>query len=146
MAKIVSGTGKVTGQYKYWFNKEYLTPDSKYGELSSLDISKTRGLSVVSNTDVIEYGQGTNTDDNSKEILIADVSADKPNEQDIKSWTKSGVYTKRQPLQDGSIRSSLYQMVLSPCIMCVQYIGGCSIHRGDIMSTSGGVQYIGGIP
>ena len=26
---------------------------------------------------------------------------------------------------------------LSPCIMCVQYIGGCSVHRGDIMSTSG---------
>ena len=26
----------------------------------------------------------------------------------------------------------------------VQYIGGCSVHRGDIMSTSGGVQYIGG--
>ena len=54
----------------------------------------------------------------------------------------------------------------SPCIMCVQYIGGCSVHRGvlstsgeyheyiggiswvhrgDIMSTSGDVQYIGGI-
>ena len=35
--------------------------------------------------------------------------------------------------------------------MCVQYIGGCSVHRedimstlGDIMSTSGDVQYIGG--
>ena len=32
----------------------------------------------------------------------------------------------------------------SPCIMCVQYIGGCSVHREvfstlwDIMSTSGG--------
>ena len=60
----------------------------------------------------------------------------------------------------------------TPCIMCVQYIGGCSVHRGafstsgeyhdyiggcsvhrrdtmstsgDIMSTSGDVQYIGGI-
>ena len=33
----------------------------------------------------------------------------------------------------------------SPCIMCVQYIGGCSVHRG-VFSTSGGVQYIGGIP
>ena len=33
---------------------------------------------------------------------------------------------------------------LSPCIMCVQYIGGCSVHRG-MFSTSGGVQYIGGI-
>ena len=29
--------------------------------------------------------------------------------------------------------------------MCVQYIGGCSVHRGDIMSTSGGYhEYIGG--
>ena len=28
-----------------------------------------------------------------------------------------------------------------------EYIGGISsVHRGDIMSTSGGVQYIGGIP
>ena len=26
-----------------------------------------------------------------------------------------------------------------------EYIGGCSVHRGDTMSTSGGVQYIGGI-
>ena len=48
----------------------------------------------------------------------------------------------------------------APCIMSVQYIGGCSVHRGipwvhqgipwvhqgDIMSTSGGVQYIRGIP
>ena len=26
-----------------------------------------------------------------------------------------------------------------------EYIGGCSVHRGEyIMSTSGGVQYIGG--
>ena len=38
-----------------------------------------------------------------------------------------------------------------PCIMCVQYIGdvqyirGCSVHRGDIMSISGGYhEYIGG--
>ena len=28
--------------------------------------------------------------------------------------------------------------------MCVQYIGGCLVHRG-VFSTSGGVQYIGGI-
>ena len=48
---------------------------------------------------------------------------------------------------------------IPPCIMCVQYIGGCSVHRGmlstsgGIMSTSEGyheyiedVQYIGGIP
>ena len=28
--------------------------------------------------------------------------------------------------------------------MCVQYIGRCSVHRRDIMSTSGDVQYIGG--
>ena len=42
---------------------------------------------------------------------------------------------------------------LSPCIMCVQYIGGCSVHRGvfstlgDTMSTSGGYhECIGGIP
>ena len=26
-----------------------------------------------------------------------------------------------------------------------EYIGGCSVHWGDIMSTSGDVQYIGGI-
>ena len=27
-----------------------------------------------------------------------------------------------------------------------EYIGGCSVHRGDTMSTSGDVRYIGGIP
>ena len=27
-----------------------------------------------------------------------------------------------------------------------EYIGGCSVHRRDTMSTSEGVQYIGGIP
>ena len=27
-----------------------------------------------------------------------------------------------------------------------EYIGGCSAHRRDTMSTSGDVQYIGGIP
>ena len=46
-----------------------------------------------------------------------------------------------------------------PCIMCVQYIGGCSVHRGDTMSTLGDImstsgdfstsegyhEYIGGI-
>ena len=32
---------------------------------------------------------------------------------------------------------------LSPCIMCVQYIGGCQ-YIGGMFSTSGGVQYIGG--
>ena len=41
---------------------------------------------------------------------------------------------------------------LKPALMCVQYIGGCSVHRrvfsasGDIMSTLGGHhEYIGGI-
>ena len=33
----------------------------------------------------------------------------------------------------------------TPCIMCVQYIGGCSVHWRDTISTSVDVQYIGGI-
>ena len=38
---------------------------------------------------------------------------------------------------------TLVKTPLPPCIMCVQYIGGCSVHRrvfstsGDTMSTSG---------
>ena len=47
---------------------------------------------------------------------------------------------------------SIITVTLSPCIMCVQYIGGCSVHRGDTMSTSGDImstsggyhEYIGG--
>ena len=37
---------------------------------------------------------------------------------------------------------------ISPCIMCVQYTGGYSVRRGDIMSTSGGSDHdaCGGIP
>ena len=34
----------------------------------------------------------------------------------------------------------------SPCIMCVQYRGGCSVPWGDIMSTVGGyLEYRGGV-
>ena len=33
----------------------------------------------------------------------------------------------------------------SPCIMSVQYTGGCAVHRGISLSTLGGVQYTGGI-
>ena len=41
--------------------------------------------------------------------------------------------------------SSQASQEYSPCIMCVEYIGGCSLHRGDTMSTSGGYhEYIGG--
>ena len=31
-------------------------------------------------------------------------------------------------------------------LMSVQYTGGCAVHLGDIISTSGDVQYTGGIP
>ena len=61
-------------------------------------------------------------------------------------WQKVGC-------NDGSSRNSCRQclsydlvqsIVFSPCIMCVQYIGGIPwVHWGDIMSTSGCVQYIG---
>ena len=46
----------------------------------------------------------------------------------------------------------VFNTKLLPCIMCVQYIAGYSLHRGDTMSTSGGimstsgnVQYMEGI-
>ena len=32
----------------------------------------------------------------------------------------------------------------SPCIMCVQYIRGCSVHRGDTMSTLGDIMSTSG--
>ena len=38
VAKIVSRAGKGTGQYKHWYNIEYIKYDSKSGEVSSLDI------------------------------------------------------------------------------------------------------------
>ena len=34
---------------------------------------------------------------------------------------------------------------LPPCIMCVQYIGGCSVHRGHTMNTLGGYHEYTGI-
>ena len=40
-------------------------------------------------------------------------------------------------------RSSPWESIPAPCIMCVQYIGRRSVHRGTL-STSGNVQYIGG--
>ena len=66
----MSRAGKVTGQYKHWYNIEHIKPDSKSGEVSSLGLSKTSKLSVVSNTDVIEYGQGLGLNDNSEEVSI----------------------------------------------------------------------------
>ena len=46
----------------------------------------------------------------------------------------------------GGFLSLLTELQSPPCIMCVQYIGGCSVHRG-VFSTSGGYhEYIGGIP
>ena len=41
VAKIVSRAGKVTGQYKHWYNTEHIMLDSKSREVSSLDLSKT---------------------------------------------------------------------------------------------------------
>ena len=47
---------------------------------------------------------------------------------------------------------SLHRGIFSTSMGYHEYIGGCSVHRGDIMmnvgdtmSTSGDVQYIGGI-
>ena len=49
------------------------------------------------------------------------------------------------------LSSDQWRACIFPCIMCVQYIGGCSVHRGvfstsgDIMSTLGRYhEYIGG--
>ena len=48
-----------------------------------------------------------------------------------------------------SVNMAIVLVVNSPCIMYVQYIGGCSVHRGDTMSTmstlGGYHEYIGGI-
>ena len=52
---------------------------------------------------------------------------------------------KTEQLSNSVVLFSLHD-ITSPCIMCVQYIGGCSVHRG-VVSTSGGYhEYIGGIP
>ena len=71
---------------------------------------------------------------------------------------KSGAcyfFGKRKMSSAGHPCPNKWKLQESPCIMCVQYIGGCSVHRGvwipwvhrgDIMSTSGNVQYIRGIP
>ena len=52
-------------------------------------------------------------------------------------------------LKNGTIHVGRVRCVeMSPSQTCVQYIGGClvhrgcSVHRGDIMSTSAGVPYI----
>ena len=43
------------------------------------------------------------------------------------------------------LKSGKNNTIYSLCIMCVQYIGGCSVHRGDAMSTGGYHEYIGGV-
>ena len=49
-------------------------------------------------------------------------------------------------IEEQSTYFKLQLKTITPCIMCVQYIGGCSVHRG-VFSTSGGYhEYIGRIP
>ena len=43
-----------------------------------------------------------------------------------------------------ALRPPFMEVPFSPCMMRVQY-NVCSVHR-EMLSTSGGVQYIGGIP
>ena len=42
--------------------------------------------------------------------------------------------------------SQVSEKVLAKIFNFITLYNVCSVHRGDIMSTSGGVQYIGGIP
>ena len=52
----------------------------------------------------------------------------------------------KRPTNENKYELNFDPVPLPPCIMCVQYIRGCSVHWGDIMSTSGGYhEYIGGI-
>ena len=66
-------------------------------------------------------------------------------------------------MRNSRIYTTIFDMMLffdtiSPCIMSVQYTGGCAVHRGmfstlggfmstvgDTMSTPGDVQYTGGL-
>ena len=41
-------------------------------------------------------------------------------------------------LRDKQQSFPLCHVLISSCIMCVQYVGGCSVRQGDTMSTSGG--------
>ena len=38
--------------------------------------------------------------------------------------------------------TQIRMLSVPPCIMCVQYIGGCPVHRGDTMSTSRGIPWV----
>ena len=59
------------------------------------------------------------------------------------SWRYFSVF--KSPYPFALSLSMLWQEQCSPYIMCVQYIGECSVHRG-MFSTSGGYhEYIGGI-
>ena len=51
------------------------------------------------------------------------------------------------PVWNKQLVNNSFTVQPPPCIMCVQYIGGCSVHQGDTMSTSGEYheyRYIGG--
>ena len=78
---------KVTGQYKHWYNIEYIKP------IANLD--KYLHLIQVrpGDSDAVEYGQGLDSNDHSEEVLIAQVSSDKAKAQHIESWTKNCMYT-----------------------------------------------------
>ena len=42
-------------------------------------------------------------------------------------------------------REQISSLTWPPCIMCVQYIRGCSVHRGVFSTSEGYHEYIGGV-
>ena len=76
----------------------------------------------------------------------------------ITSYFRNGSFKALILKTDDNLRNYLILSrmpiaAVTPCIMSVQYTGGCSVQCGDtmmsvgdIMSTVGGVQYTRGIP
>lgn len=79
-ARVLGRAGKAKGQYKNWYNVQYLEPNGSEGQKEALDMSHVDELlTECENTDV--------------DVLITkDISFDAAKQQEIENWQNNNVY------------------------------------------------------
>lgn len=79
-ARVLGRAGKAKGQYKNWYNVQYLEPNGSEGQKEALDMSQVDDL----------HTECENTD---ADVLITkDISFDAAKQQEIENWQNNNVY------------------------------------------------------
>ncbi|XP_039900576.1 uncharacterized protein LOC120741662 [Simochromis diagramma] len=85
-ARVLGRAGKAKGQYKNWYNVQYLEHDGSEGERKAVDMSLVDGLC-------------TEAENRDADVLITkDISFDSAKQQEIESWQSNGVFDEVKDL------------------------------------------------